>query len=565
MIFWILAGLMAAFCVALLLLPFIRRPAASTDGAAYDLEIYKAQLAEIERDLARGEVTAAEAAAARTEIGRRLLAADQAQRNGAKDGQTATPALFRWVWPVSLGTALALPVLGVALYLNLGSPEEPAQPFAARGEERAAQARQGEEIAALRSQADALEKALADTPDLGNWLRLGDMSMALEEYGRAAHAYAQARAMDPNDVDILASQAEAIIAGSQGSIGEQAQELLNAVLQRDPANLRAHFYMADADWQAGRRERALQRWAEMRRGGPADAPWQAIVESRIRRGAAEMETDPAPYLPEPQPALARGPNAQDIEDAAGMSAEDRSAMIGGMVDNLAARLEQSPDDIEGWLRLVRSYTIIGQQEDALDALRRGLGAFEGRMQESARLVALGRELGLTPDENNLPVGPSMTLLNEARDRPLDERRTLLGEETAALTDWLTGNPDALQGWVRLAHAQRLLEEPAAERDALVQATRLAPDNIALWRALGRASFEANGRQIGPEALQAMESLLTLKPDDLEANWMLALARLAANEKDAARRHFENGLAGLSRDSQEYGQLRAEADRLLQGE
>jgi len=562
--FWILAGLMAAFCVALLLVPLMRRPATSSDGAAYDVEIYKAQLAEIERDLARGEVGEAEAAAARVEIGRRLLAADQSQRQSRDAPGKASP--FRWVWPVGLGTSLLLPVLGVALYLDMGRPDIPAQPFAGRQAERAAQASQGAEIAALRRQAASLEQALSGTPgNLADWLRLADMLMALEEYGRAANAFAQARALAPEDAEILASQAEAIIAGSQGSVGEQAQELLNIVLQRDPGNLRAHFYLGDADWQAGRRERALERWAELRRNGPADAPWQGVVEARIRRGAAEMGTDAAPYLPEPRPAQARGPRATDIEAAEAMSAEDRNAMIAGMVDNLAARLEQAPDDIEGWLRLIRSYTILGRQEDALAALRRGLGVFDGRGTESDRLVALSRELGLTGEQDALPVGPSVALLAEARDKPLVERRTLLGTDTAELTAWLVANPDALQGWVRLAHIQRLLEQPAAEREALRQATRLAPDNVALWRALGRAAFEANGQKIGPEALQAMDQVARLKPDDLEANWMLALSGLAAGDRETARRHFDRGLSSLPGESPEYRQLRTEADRLLQGE
>lgn len=562
MTFWILAGLMAAFCVAMLLVPLIRRPATSGDGAAYDLEIYKAQLVEIERDLARGEVGEAEAAAARVEIGRRLLAADQSQRQSRDAPGKASR--FRWVWPVGLGTSLVLPVLGVVLYLDLGRPDIPARPFAGREAERAAQASQGAEIAALRRQAASLEQALTGAPgNLADWLRLADMLMALEEYGRAANAYAQARAFAPEDAEILASQAEAIIAGSQGSVGEQAQELLNLALQRDPRNLRAHFYLGDADWQAGRRERALERWAELRRTGPADAPWQGVVEARIRRAAAEMGADAAPYLPEPQPAQARGPSAADIEAAEGMSAEDRNAMIAGMVDNLAARLDQAPDDIEGWLRLIRSYTMLGRQEEALEALGRGLGAFDGRQEETGRLVALSRELGLTGD--TLPVGPSVARLDEARDKPLAERRTLLADDTAELTAWLAGNRDALQGWVRLAHIQRLLEEPVAERDALLQATRLAPDNVALWRALGRAAFEADGQKIGPDALAAMHQVTQLQPNDLEANWMLALSGLAAGDRETARLHFERGLSGLPKESPEYGQLRAEADRLLQGE
>lgn len=564
MTFWVLAGLMAAFCVVLLLLPLLRKPAVNADGAAYDLEIYKAQLVEIQRDLARGEISQAEADAARTEIGRRLLAADQAR------SRAATPAgQPRWVWPIGFITALAVPMLGVLVYLDLGRPLEPAQPFTGRAAERAAQAEQNANLAAFRKEADALEAGLGDrAEDVDGWMRLGSMRMALEDYGRAAAAFGRARALAPQEPEILASEAEALIAAAQGSVGENAQELLQQVLTLDEGNLRARFYLADADWQAGRRDKAMLAWADLRRQSPADAPWQGIVEARIRRGAAEMGVaDVASLLPDPLPPTTqpRGPDAGDVAAAQGMSAEDREAMIGGMVESLAARLQDKPEDLAGWMQLIRSYTVLNRSEEALKALGQALSVFDGRQQETAQLMALSHDLQMVTPEDTLPAGPSAAALAAARDKPLEERRATLGADADALARWLGANPDVLQGWVRLAHVRRLLEQPGQERDALMQATRLAPDNVALWRALGRAAFEANGRQIGPDSEAAMARLIDLKPDDVEAHWMLALARLAAGDKDAANTHFTQALNGLPPDSEQRRQLRAEADKLLQGE
>jgi cytochrome c-type biogenesis protein CcmH len=44
-----------------------------------------------------------------------------------------------------------------------------------------------------------------------------------------------------------------------------------------------------------------------------------------------------------------------------MSAEDRASMIRSMVESLDAKMSENPDNIEGWLRLVRSYAVLGDQ------------------------------------------------------------------------------------------------------------------------------------------------------------------------------------------------------------
>ena len=61
---------------------------------------------------------------------------------------------------------------------------------------------------------------------------------------------------------------------------------------------------------------------------------------------------------------APGPSQQDIQDAAGLSAEDRQAMILGMVENLAEKLNAEPDNPAGWIRLIRSRLVLGQTEQA---------------------------------------------------------------------------------------------------------------------------------------------------------------------------------------------------------
>jgi cytochrome c-type biogenesis protein CcmH len=59
-----------------------------------------------------------------------------------------------------------------------------------------------------------------------------------------------------------------------------------------------------------------------------------------------------------------------MQAAQDMSPEERQAMIRGMVDGLAQRLEDEPEDIDGWLRLARAYAVLGERAEAIDALER---------------------------------------------------------------------------------------------------------------------------------------------------------------------------------------------------
>jgi cytochrome c-type biogenesis protein CcmH len=72
---------------------------------------------------------------------------------------------------------------------------------------------------------------------------------------------------------------------------------------------------------------------------------------------ARIGASGAPALPEAAVAAAK-----DMDDA------DRGAMIRGMVDRLATRLKQNGDDVEGWLRLVRAYMVMGDRDRAKGAL-----------------------------------------------------------------------------------------------------------------------------------------------------------------------------------------------------
>src|SRR3954452_23470233 len=120
MVLWIVMAVLAAAAALPVLVPLFRasrlQPMANAAGS-----IYRDQLDEVERDRGRGLIADREAEAARTEIGRRLLKTNEAA--GAIVHQT-TPIRQR----LAAAIVIAVPVLGLGLYLVLGSPDLPDQP-----------------------------------------------------------------------------------------------------------------------------------------------------------------------------------------------------------------------------------------------------------------------------------------------------------------------------------------------------------------------------------------------------------------------------------------------------
>ncbi len=71
-------------------------------------------------------------------------------------------------------------------------------------------------------------------------------------------------------------------------------------------------------------------------------------------------------------------------------------MIRGMVDGLANRLDQSPRDADGWIKLIRSRVVLGEADQAKRSLQRALAVFPEDGPERTRIVESAQQLGLSP-------------------------------------------------------------------------------------------------------------------------------------------------------------------------
>jgi cytochrome c-type biogenesis protein CcmH len=331
------------------LLPLLRGSRDGPARASYDQAVYTDQLRELDRDIARGLLSPDDAAAARLEIQRRLLATDRLQAAPAR--LSRSPVL----------AALVLLVAGpgsIALYLLLGAPNVPDTPFASRPSEPA-----GEHESAQKAVAALEQKLRANPDDAESWLLYARSQATLNQWDKARDAFARAIALGQTDPDTTADHAEMTVLAAGGTVTPAAEAAFRKVLQADPANGQARYYLSIAAAQSGRPKEAIDGLLGLLADMPDDSPLRAPVIERIKQAAKDAGV-PVPTLPNgPAP----GPDAQAVADAANMSAEQRDTMVRGMVAQLAAKQQADPANLDGWLRLGQAYAVLGEADKAADA------------------------------------------------------------------------------------------------------------------------------------------------------------------------------------------------------
>ncbi len=272
-LFAVLAG-MALIVVLCLLMPLLRPPPPPPrPRAEHDAEIYRDQLAEVERERARGLVTGDQFEASRAEIGRRLLAAADAREEAATRGE---PLRGRAILAAVL--ACVLPLAAGGLYLWQGAPFIGGG-AASAGRDAAQPADGDAELAALVGQ---LARRMEEQPDnVRGWRLLARSLSSLQRHSEAAAAYARASALLPADADLRARRGEALAAAAAGTVTPEAERAFAAALAIDPGEPRAHFYLGLAALQKGDRGGALARWRALERESPEDAEWLPMLRRRI--------------------------------------------------------------------------------------------------------------------------------------------------------------------------------------------------------------------------------------------------------------------------------------------
>jgi len=371
MILWLILALMTAAAIFAVLWPLGRAPGAAGGGS--DLLVYKDQLQEIDRDRVAGLIGETEAEAARVEVSRRLLAAADTQRSAASAAPVARSLRLRRA--AAVAALLILPFGAPGLYVALGSPNIAGEPAFARVNTPHGR----ESVASLVTQVEA---HLARNPgDGAGWEVVAPVYMRLGRFDDAVLARKKALALNGETATREADLGEAETAAANGVVTAEAKAAFERAVADDAHEVKARYFLGLAAEQDGKNEEAAAAWRALEAEAPAGAPWIGFVREALARVTGTPVAEP-------------GPSANDIVAASSMSDEQRRDMVQGMVARLADRLHNNGADVEGWLRLVRAYVVLGDRDKARGAAADAKRALGDSSEDIKRIDDLVKGLGL---------------------------------------------------------------------------------------------------------------------------------------------------------------------------
>ncbi|MDD2843909.1 MAG: c-type cytochrome biogenesis protein CcmI [Rhodoferax sp.] len=336
-----ISALLTLVVVAWLVRPLLRKPTGQgVSSEKLNAAIHRDQLHALEADLARGVINQQDFETTRDELQLRLL--DDTESFEAKP-KTKT-AGFWTAKRTSVAVGLSLPVLALGLYLQLGTPDA-INPIAAanRNDHQ------------MQEMVDKLAQRLKANPnDPKGWAMLARSYKAMERFAEAQQAFERAGDIVKTDPDLLVEHAEliAILAGNQ--LQGKPQQMIDEALRLNPEHPMGLMMSGLAAYQNADYQSAVTRWEKLLDMLPPDSPdaqqMQANIEdARAKGGLAASEGNKLPPIP--------------AGAAAGMTADK----VNDMVDRLAARLKDNPDDLAGWARLARAYKVQNRLDEAIAA------------------------------------------------------------------------------------------------------------------------------------------------------------------------------------------------------
>ena len=429
----VVISIVAAIVSALSLRRYDQEKVATSEG---DISACIDQLTEFEKKAAAGTIDGNEADVTRADIKRRILSAgrteklDRARLSLSKRnlavvavaGIAIVGSFGLHAWNNDLANSITSMQLGsrnstsVVDQLAAATAALPPGPLFLQNQQRGrVQGQQQATLGSVEEMIDRVVQRLKRNPkDVEGWRVLGWSYFNTDRFEESSAAYAKAIELSPNNAELRSAYGEALVRAAAGNVTDEAKAVFERTLQLNPADSRAHFFIGLSKEQAGDKMSALNDWIAILNHANSSEPWFADltqranklgqdvgvdVSSLLHRGNAETTGGVLGSLEKQQsaaPDAARKtePTAEDVRNAEAMAPTDRAAMIRGMVDRLAARLEETPNDVEGWIKLIRSRKILGENDAAEEAFHRALDIFKGAPQEQEKIVTVGHGLGL---------------------------------------------------------------------------------------------------------------------------------------------------------------------------
>jgi cytochrome c-type biogenesis protein CcmH len=377
---WLVFIILILVSIAVVLLPFLRNDASeATERVDYDIVVYRSQLAEIDQEIESGLLTPDQADAARAEVHRRMLAAE--------DAELVMPSVRvadrRYRLAAVIGFAVILPVGAAALYGVLGSPNLPGKPYAWRV------THDPEFVTA--SSADKLATLLQESPTAAGYKQLAAMYFNARDYDKAADADRHAIALGATDSATWSELGESVVMANGGAVVPEAMMAFANALGADPRDPRARFYVGLAESQIGNLKQAVGIWRDLEKDGDPNASWRQLVDAHIaavaKQGGFDVQSVPpqAPSVQALKMGLKAMTTAEHTESSMGgqqaqaapqtqpsARSDDHDTSIPAMVERFAARMQSNPNDVAGWQRLAHFYVVLGEHAKARAAAEHAL-------------------------------------------------------------------------------------------------------------------------------------------------------------------------------------------------
>lgn len=549
--------LLTAIAILLLVLPFLRREAAPARDT-FDLAVHQDQLAELERDLERGVIDAEAARAARLEIQRRIIALDE-------KGPTAVTAVSQGRFAMVLTALLVVivPIASAYVYFQLGRPHMRDVPLATRIMPAEQQVAGNESVLAG---IQTLQERLEESPDDGTlWTELARTQLQAGLYGDASGSYNKAIEFSGDSPMLRVELGETIVQGAEGIVTPSALEQFRSVIESVPNEPRAHYYIGLAFAQEGEVDAAVASWTRLLEISPGDAPFRTQIIRSIR-GVLEQNGRPADEVIANLPAGGGAAGGAGLADAH----DGQDEQIRAMVDGLAAKLENEPENVQGWLMLGRSRLVLQEPELAKEAFERAKD--------------------LAPDNPEVLVGYAASLLRPSGtpggDPVVNDEAVAIYERLATLTPddpeprWLLGLAAAQAGDKdqAIGHWQDLLQligDGSDDRTIVEQRiAALESDEPAAAVAAGAPSLAPQSLSNTVTANGSAAEDVAAAPDDIAgggpqptAEDRAEMAALSSDERDDRIRTMVDGLAARLEDDPAdiEGWLRLAQSRTVLGE
>jgi cytochrome c-type biogenesis protein CcmH len=455
MILWPILTLMTAGAVVAVWWPLARRQNSVRSGS--DIEVYRDQLDEINRDETASLIGNVEAEAARIEVSRRLISAAETAKAATV---TASPGPARGYRRATLAAAIVLlPLAAGAIYLSVGSPN--LVPVSINAEANGQPLPEG-----IEQTVAEVEKYLEANPKNGKgWELLAPVYLRLGRFDDAVTARRNALEIFGPDAARLGDLGEAITVASNGVVTAEARDLFQRANAADPEDVMAQYYLGLSAKQQGRRDEAVKRWTALISGAREGAEWLPMIKNALAR----VDDKEPSVVAAAQPAVAAPPDHSD-------------GAIETMVARLAERLKTNGSDVPGWIQLVRSYRALGKTEKAKAAIAEAQAALAGDQEALQRLGQgiQGLEAEAAPPApastaiSVPPPGPNASQVAAAAQMAPADRSGMIESMVSRLAQRMAENGADVDGWLRLIKAYSVL----GERDKALAAAASARGALA---------------------------------------------------------------------------------------